>query len=417
MEIDVLEGIIVFAKQNFTKDGQVVSELKNYKKLLGYLRAKNVVINPFDAETLLEKSGEIKKMAEILAHANFKIFEGDENIISLVSIYRIDNEQNEIIDNKVEDDNSQESDNFVNGSNIVYSNEFNNHDLDLVRLYLGELDFKLLTHEEEVELGRRIKNGDIDAFNTLINHNLKLVVSIAKMYKNRGLSFMDLIQEGNLGLMTAAEKFDPEKGFKFSTYATHWIRQGITRAIADKSRNIRIPVNTYELVNKVKRESNNFEMTYGREPYVEELASILDMDEEKVLECLVLKNDTVGLDSPISNNEGDEESLLGDFIADPNQGRDLNLEEIITNDFINSMLEAEILTDRERDIIFSRYGVNRLGKSYTLEEIGHKYHLTRERIRQLEKKAFKKLRRFAREYESGKLFEMESQKRKFLSYK
>ena len=278
-----------------------------------------------------------------------------------------------------------------NSDELIYAHEYRNHDLDLTRLYLNEIKSKILTPEEEYELAKRKDAGDQEAFQQLVNSNLRLVVSIAKMYVKPNMPLMDLVQEGNLGLMKAVEKFDYTKGYKLSTYATWWIRQSISRSLADKSRNIRIPVHFFEMVNKINKATKSYEVTYGDKPTVEELADITGIPDNKVYECLMYADDTISLEAPIKNNEMDEDSLLGDFISDPSSGRDLNINEIIGDEFFKDFEAIPNLSDREKEVIKRRFGF--YDRTYTLEEIGKLYHLTRERVRQIEDKAIRKLRK------------------------
>ncbi|NLP16433.1 MAG: RNA polymerase sigma factor RpoD [Clostridiales bacterium] len=259
---------------------------------------------------------------------------------------------------------------------------------DPVHLYLKEIgNYPLLTMEEEVELAKRIEDGDEDAKQILAESNLRLVVSIAKRYVGRGLSFLDLIQEGNLGLIKAVDKFDYTKGFKFSTYATWWIRQAITRSIADQSRTIRIPVHMSEIINKTYRVSRTLLQELGREPTEQELADSLDMPVEKVREVLKISSDPISLDIPIGE---EDDSHLGDFIRDENiLGPEESAAYSILRDQIFMLLDT--LTEREQKVLLLRFGLTD-GRTRTLEEVGKEFNVTRERIRQIEAKALRKLR-------------------------
>lgn len=259
---------------------------------------------------------------------------------------------------------------------------------DPVRMYLKDIGkVPLLSAEKELELANRMSHGDLDAKHQLVEANLRLVVSIAKRYVNRGMFFLDLIQEGNLGLMKAAEKFDYGKGFKFSTYATWWIRQAITRAIADQARTIRIPVHMVETINKVLRVSRQLLQEMGREPTDEEIAKEMDMPVEKVREILKIAQEPVSLEMPIGE---EEDSHLGDFIADDNTPAPADAASYqMLREHLLEVLHT--LTPREEAVLKLRFGLED-GRPRTLEEVGKVFDITRERIRQIEAKALRKLR-------------------------
>ncbi|HHV52851.1 MAG TPA: RNA polymerase sigma factor RpoD [Synergistaceae bacterium] len=259
---------------------------------------------------------------------------------------------------------------------------------DPVRMYLREIGkIPLLTPEEEVELAKRIEAGDLEAKKKLMAANLRLVVSIAKKYIGRGMLFLDLIQEGNLGLSRAVEKFDYRKGFKFSTYATWWIRQAITRAIADQARTIRIPVHMVETINKLIRVSRQLVQKLGREPTAEEIAEEMGIDAERVAEIQRIAQEPVSLETPIGE---EEDSQLGDFLEDKEL---LSPDDAAANQLLREELESMIdeLAPREREVLRLRFGLED-GHPYTLEEVGRRFGVTRERIRQIEAKALRKLR-------------------------
>ena len=259
---------------------------------------------------------------------------------------------------------------------------------DPIREYLKEIgSIALLTPEEESDLARRKSEGDVEAGRKLVEANLRLVVSIAKRYTGRGMSFLDLVQEGNLGLMKAVEKFDYAKGYRLSTYATWWVKQSITRSLADQSRTIRLPVHMVEAVNKIRRAQRSLSVKLGREPSMEEVAEEVNMSGKRVAELIQASGDTVSLETPVGDEEG---SNLGDFVADDaNASTEDKAESFLLREEIDSMLQG--LNPREREVIILRFGLE-TGHPLTLEEVGRQFNVTRERIRQIETAALRKLR-------------------------
>ena len=284
----------------------------------------------------------------------------------------------------IEDENSEETD--IENIDLTIPHSVNNE--APVRMYLKEIGkVPLLTAEEEIELAKRMEEGDEEAKKRLAEANLRLVVSIAKRYVGRGMLFLDLNQEGNLGLIKAVEKFDYRKGFKFSTYATWWIRQAITRAIADQARTIRIPVHMVETINKLVRVSRQLLQELGREPTPEEIAEKMDIPVERVREIIKISQEPVSLETPIGE---EEDSHLGDFIQDDNVPVPA---EAAAFTLLKEQLDEVLgtLTEREQKVLRLRFGLKD-GRARTLEEVGKEFNVTRERIRQIEAKALRKLR-------------------------
>ena len=318
---------------------------------------------------------------EVLAKA-LKGLELDSD--SLDDLYNAFNQNNIAVVSEEDEDDSTSGGLLLDDSTLTKDLTIN----DPVRMYLKEIgQIKLLTLEEESALADRIMEGDNEAKNILAEANLRLVVSIAKRYVGRGMLFLDLIQEGNIGLMKAVDKFDVSKGYKFSTYATWWIRQAITRAIADQARTIRVPVHMVETINKLARVQRQLTLELNREPTEEELAKKMNTTVDKIREIYKISQDPVSLETPIGE---EDDSHLGDFIKDESS---LSPEEFATNEMLKDEISQvlETLTEREEKVVRLRFGLED-GKPRTLEEVGQMFGVTRERIRQIEAKALRKLR-------------------------
>ena len=257
-----------------------------------------------------------------------------------------------------------------------------------IKVYLNEISqYNLLSKEDEVRYAKAAANGNQEAKNALINHNLRLVVSIAKKYMGRGLTLSDLIQEGNFGLIKATEKYDVDKGFRFSTYATYWIKQSISRAVMDQTRNIRIPIHVIELISKIKKAERDFQQSYNREPKEADVAAVLGLDVKKIKEAYSWMKDTSSLDVVVGD---DEDTTVGSFIEDESVADSfMNIEDDERKEAVQNILNT--LTDREQLIIKNRFGIG-MNRAKTLDEIGKELGISRERVRQIEAIALKKLR-------------------------
>ena len=353
-----MEGTDVFEE----KLAGLLEEAKKKKNVLEYQE-----ISDFFSDMELDAE-QFDKILEFLEHNN----------VDVLRITDDDDDSNIILSDEDEVDMEQIDLSVPDGVSIE----------DPVRMYLKEIGtVPLLTADEELELAKRKTEGDIVAKEKLIEANLRLVVSIAKRYPGRGMSFLDLVQEGNLGLIKGVEKFDYTKGYKLSTYATWWIRQSVTRALADHARTIRVPVHMVETINRMSKMQRKLTLELGYEPSTKELATALDMTEEKVLEIMQIAREPASLETPIGE---EDDSNLGDFVADNNTVTpEANIESVMLREHIDVLLQD--LKDREREVIILRFGL-RDGHPRTLEEVGKIFNVTRERIRQIEAKALRKLR-------------------------
>jgi RNA polymerase primary sigma factor len=354
---------------------------------------------PLDKETLAKLKAELleqgKKAGKIDAKdISAKIPDGPENVEVLDSLYTELAEAGVEITTAEEPAATDLSDEWLieEEEEVMVEDQTYLDDIadDSVRLYLREIGkIPLLNAEEELALAKRVVAGDKEAKDQMAEANLRLVVSIAKRYVGRGLDLLDLIEEGNTGLLRAVEKFDPDKGFKFSTYATWWIRQAITRAIADQARTIRIPVHMVETINKLLRTQRRLTQDLNREPTNEEIAKEMEIDVAKVEHIMKIKQDISSLDASIRDDE--EESVLADFIEDEDT---ITPEESATGQLLKEQVKDMLgaLTEREQKILKLRFGLED-GKQHTLEEVGQEFSVTRERIRQIEAKALAKLRK------------------------
>ena len=361
-----------------TPEERAAAEAKFLERVRGLItvarKKKNILeyqeVNDYFADMKLNEE-QFDKLLELLEQSG-------------VDVLRITSEEDDIPDEEILLSEEDE----VDMENIDLSVPDGISIEDPVRMYLKEIGkVPLLSAEEEIELAQRMEDGDEDAKKRLAEANLRLVVSIAKRYVGRGMLFLDLIQEGNLGLIKAVEKFDYRKGYKFSTYATWWIRQAITRAIADQARTIRIPVHMVETINKLIRVSRQLLQELGREPTPEEIAEEMNMPVERVREILKISQEPVSLETPIGE---EEDSHLGDFIQDDNVPVPADAAAFsLLKEQLNEVLGT--LTEREQKVLRLRFGLDD-GRARTLEEVGKEFNVTRERIRQIEAKALRKLR-------------------------
>lgn len=398
MELKKEQGYITISD---IKEQQSILELNedDVKEVLDSLQKSNIEILEQAPKKKVSKLVEVKtfeeRKEELLKKGKEKGSITFEELAATLKGLDVDNDSldelyNALMENNIEvvseDDGSKQGAEpiILNDTEITKDVNIN----DPVRMYLKEIGrIPLLSAEEELALSVSVANGGEDAKNRLAESNLRLVVSIAKRYVGRGLLFLDLIQEGNIGLMKAVDKFDYDKGFKFSTYATWWIRQAITRALADQARTIRVPVHMVETINKMARIQRQLTLELNREPSEEEIAKKMGITVEKVREVIKISQDPVSLETPIGE---EDDSHLGDFVKDINA---MTPEEYATNEILKEEIKSvlETLQEREQEVLELRFGLID-GTSHTLEEVGKKFNVTRERIRQIEAKALRKLR-------------------------
>ena len=385
-ELKEEEGMVQLKVKKSQKNIQSIDKIIETLKTKAKKKNNKLSYLDIDQAIPIEMSDEIDneyidKIYEALESEGIEIIEEDENESEEENVKNVLVDQEEVegedFDELFADTELQMYDNISLG--------------DPIKIYLKEIsNIELLSPSRERQLAMRAQKGDKKARDELIKANLRLVISIAKRYTGRGLSFLDLIQEGNIGLIKAVDKFDWRKGFKFSTYATWWIRQSITRAIADQARTIRIPVHLVETINRMNRVIREYLQEHGEYPSTEELAKIMKKPEEKINEILMSARDVLSLNSPISSGTGDdEESETGDFVSSEDTTPEEEAQKMILRERIEEVLDT--LSTKEALVIKMRYGLLD-GKQKTLEEVGQYFNVTRERIRQIETKALRKLR-------------------------
>ena len=396
MKEEIINKSIDYIDSNFSNENGK-AQVVNLKKLMNFYKQNEISQLDLDeAEILINRSDKLNKMiSDVISIDNNGNLIDNDIMFSLVTCYASKNNIELSFSNTSDLDYNEDDDNID-----AILDSFTNS-LDSYKLYRREMsNSKPLSNEEEIELFKKLEKKDEFAYNDIIQHNLRLVVSIARRYNHGSLDLLDLIQEGNCGLIKAVEKFNYKKGYKFSTYATWWIRQAITRAMADQSRTIRIPIHSTDILNKMKKMKYEYESQLGYEPtymdYVEELGIPL----ERVKELLMAEN-IVSLNATIDSGDGKESAELGDFIEDKRNQDDVFGDRITREAFKNAVFSSQFLkNDREKEILMYRFGFVD-GTCWTLENIAKKYGLTRERIRQVETKAIRRLRRDSKIREFG----------------
>ncbi len=370
--VEEIEKLLMYIEKTFEPTDNSTIQLENCKKLSNYLLRNGISLGDIESEELLDKSVSLNKMLNRLSISG--LLPKAYNFIKLTNLLEVYSQKT---GKPLENDFDIE----------FYSREYGN-DLDLFKLYLKEIgQYKLLTREEEQELAIKAKNGDEAARNKLVEHNLRLVIPVAKRYVSQEVSLQELVLAGNEGLMTAVRKFDPELGYKFSTYATWWIRQSLQRAIMDSGRVVRIPAHIYEYVLKFKKEMAIYYTLNGEYPSNEYLEEKFELSPEKVLTIRQSMEPIISLSTPVGGEEKD--ATLGDMIEDEKNSFDESIDTIDTDELAHELINSPKLTEREREVLKNRLGF--YGNIKTLEEVGRMFGLTRERIRQIEKLAFKKL--------------------------
>ncbi len=393
MKEKVFDLVTNYANSNFQEGGLAV-QLSNYRGLVKLLGDKKLTIDIDNAFDLYYSNDKLKNMVDaLMSSKKTKRVCNNDNVKCLMQINADDLDKEDDEEEKIESEDNlevQEENRYSpTGYSVGKHAHKGSHDIDLFNLYLSELPPVVLTPEQECELFTRVAKGDEQARQDAAYYNLRLVVSVARKYTGRGLSLEDIVQEGNLGLMKAIEKFDVTKGYKFSTYATSWIRQSITRSIADQSRTIRIPVHLHESMLKIRRANGEWMKNHPYEATPTDLAEMTGLKEEQVRFCLSKMDNIVSLETPINAEE--EDSFLGDFIADDKEQFDDYISKDYLNEFMKAVENAPKLTQRELFVIKARMGLWN-GREMTLEEVGKEMGVTRERVRQIEAKAIRKLR-------------------------